>query len=737
MKKLISLLLALIMLLGVLTACGGSSASHPMSEQDPQAANHNPFPSPSPSFSIPEGLSGVDVIKLLLADERLGGKLIDNSENIFANGATTFRTLAARAQQNFNAPMVTVTEQEGEIPGMLSFDSDTGSTEITEFDELSRNFAEFESTTEVIVSNAKHAADMIDFVKKYIRILDTWVTNPHILGEELYLHVEENSETIFRRHSDNYTICHRYKNEQGDDVYELTNTSSIETIRFTYIAGKKYEMIHNMEEGQRYQGISANHDKGYWEIFDVIYDPNWIEYPFATSFIIMKDDICYRAGYSLREDSTVNYTVTSADRKVDLFLISENETTTMFDISLGAFDGYYGVVDLQPGNMGKLKLADGRIIGLDYTDFSFLNSPCVVGINGIYASESAFGQEGNLMITIMEGDSQTRRSLLLEILSAWGITCKYDMAQVFQSVDHAHSEFAVMRQYLKWNGHDVNTMEGLMAGVEVEKALFENLLSKYEAIKNAPVVQVDSEAAALLIQFPTIVEKVLGDASVTGLDIAIDSISLSVSDMLLFVKNEEYKIAFAMKSETGSLTHIEVETPAIAYDGADRLTVTAQDLTLRLPMLSPGEYTLVAYISTADGIRSSAPMEIGISTVSEAVTKEGNLQATVLAENGWLKVTYEETEDAIDVILRHEATSYETLYQLMAEIAFQYGIPSEDLIERFDPETKTATPLTGSEENIENGTYRIAYTVSNGETEQIGYLYVEYQLEEAAPVLEE
>ena len=750
MKKLISMILALTMLICVFACCdskndpdidslptestdgSGETSDNTEDTNDTDDTENNDDPITSPT--LPEGLSGIDAIKLLLADERLNGKLIEDGDSIFSGGEEALRELASRAKENLNVQMLTLSGGSSERlkPSALSSNvvnlGDT-SSEMTEFDELSRNYEEFESTTRVIVDQAERAADMIKFVKNYIRILDTWVENPAVQGEEVYLHVEENSETIFQRFADSFTICHRYKNELGEDVYEICTQSSFAMIRFTYVAGKKYEMIYRMQDGARYQGISANNNKGYWEVFDVIYDSNWVEYQFDTNFIIMKDDICYKAGYSLREDSNINYTITTADRKSDLMLIGERSDSTLFDIKLAGFEGYYGVVNIVPGNMGTLKLADGTLIESGALDISGLNDQYTAFVNAIYATESAFGREGSIMITINGEDSAVRRELLVEILASWGISCKYDMAHTFEAVDRAGSEFVMMRKYLKWNGHDVNTLEGLMAGVAVERALFDEFISKYDSIKDAPVVQIGTEAADLLVRFAPIVDITWEEISAKGLEVTVSDISLTVNDMLLFVENEEYKIAFAMKSldEDGGLTHIEVDTATALYDGADSLTVTAQNLTFMLPMLSPGDYTLVAYVATADGIRSSMYTELGITNISDGVVKEGNIQATVKAEDDLLKVTYIETPEAVAVIVRDEATPYAEFYELMAEIAFNYGIPSEDLIQKVDPETMEATALVGNEEDIESGIYMILYTSNSGENTEQGKLYVEYE----------
>ena len=146
--------------------------------------------------------------KILLAGERLGGKLINSDDGIFDNGVKTYTLLAERAAENFK------------LHKLSTVPLTSGSDIITEFDEVSRNYEDFAEATRIIIEQAERGADTIDFVKKNIRIVDAWVSYPES-HEEYYLHVEENSETIFRRSEDRLSVCYRYKDAEGNDVYEL------------------------------------------------------------------------------------------------------------------------------------------------------------------------------------------------------------------------------------------------------------------------------------------------------------------------------------------------------------------------------------------------------------------------------------------------------------------------------------------------------------------------------------
>jgi hypothetical protein len=598
------------------------------------------------------------------------------------------------------------------------------SNEFLEFDQFSRNYAEFEETTKMIIGQAERAADMIDYVKKYVRIVDTWVKMPGY-AEEVYLHVEENSETIYSRGNGRYTICHRYKNESGDDVYDLYDHNSFEDIRSTYIAGKKYELIHCMEKGGRYQGISAQNNKGYWEIFEIIYDSAWEDYSFDTGFIIMKDDICYRVGYSLREDyPSVIYKITSPDRTTDILTIDEGFFgTTSFELNLGAFDGYYGVIDIDDGNIGTLKLSDGTLINHNSRDV-YNDGEYSARVNAVYASVSAFGTEGSVLIFVDGEDSEKRREVLLALINEWGLECKFNINEIYAALDRANTEFVDMRKYLRWNGYDVNTVEGLMAGVDAEKAKFAVMKGRYEAVKDAKVVEIGSSEAELLISFAPITEAVFTGLTVDGMSLNVGKISLKVEDMMLFVADEDYTVALAMKSlEDGTLTHIDAEIPTVKYDGGASLTATAENLTVTLPMLSYGKYELVAYIKAADGIRSSSFVNAKVESVTgEEIKSDATVVKTEKNADGYLTVKYTESADiSVEVSLTAPVT-YEELYEALAEVVFAYGTPVDGAIYKLNGEGESL--LSGEETTIESGVYKMEYELVNGDKKISGSVYL-------------
>ena len=744
MKKIISLLVLLCLLLGALASCNFGSDENPpkqdggvtdnggSGEEDKRPGDkEDEGGKPEGITSIPDGMTGKDILKLLLANERLGGKIINDTDGIFKGGKETFARLKSEAIENLEASVLTV-QSSGGVPSLE--DAVIGellaqSNEFLEFDQLSRNYAEFEETTKTIIGQAERASDMIDYVKKYVRIVDTWVKMPGYT-EEIYLHVEENSETVYARSSDRYTVCHRYKNEAGDDVYELYDNGSFEDIRSTYIAGKKYELIRCLENGGRYQGISAQNNKGYWEIFEIIYDSAWADYSFDTGFIIMKDDICYRVGYSLRENyPVVVYKITSSDRTTDIFTIDEGfEGLTTFELNLGAFDGYYGVIDVDSGNMGKLKLADGTLI--DHTlESVYDENGYTASVGAVYATVSAFGTEGSVLIKVHGEDPEMRREVLATVIERWGLECKFDMAKTFEAIDRADAEFFGIRKYLKWNGHDVNTLGGLTAGVGVEVAKFSSAIARYEAVKDAKVVEIGTSEAELLISFAPITEASFNGAVSDGITVTFGKISLKAEDMMLFVKDEDYKIALAMKSlADGTLAHIDAEIPTVKYDGGASLTAAAENLTVTLPMLAYGEYELVAYIKAADGIRSTSFINVKVeSATGEEIKRDATIVKATKSANGYLSVEYIECVDISAEVMMTAPVTYEALYEAISEIVFAHGTPTDNVISKLDGEGESA--LTGDEALIEDGVYKMGYELVNGDKKISGSVYLTLTVE--------
>ena len=717
MKKITALLLMLALAIGILAGCN---------DPVPPAGEEPEIPG-AESPTIPEGLTGADVAKILLAGERLDGEMIDGS-GLFANGAEVFSNLAAEARRS-SAVFLDAGGSVGKVQ-LLS-----GVEIYDEFDLFSRNYAEFESTAGCIIEGAEYAASNIDYVKEHIRILDVWVSADYNENIRYFLHVEENSEIIIVENfeADRYQICRRYTNENGDDVYETYDSMNggMLTEYATYIQGKKYDFYMNdaNRSDEHCQGISANNDKGYWEILDFAYDPAWVESRFSSELITIKDDFCYSVFYDLRSGELNNYVITSADRGCDIAGISKyswsDDLYSRFSlqINLAAFSGYDYLTSGE-GNVGEMYMKNGKIVRIG--DFIVGDGDSYEAeITSVISTTSAFGREGYLMFNLAaKGSESNVRAAIITFLTDLGLTCKYDMNAVFLAYDRAKLEANNAIKYFYWNGYHIGNSEGATAAVEVARGKFAALRAEYEKVKDERTVKAGSTAAELLIKFAKVSPSV-GSAVYDNGKVTVTGVSLTIDDTILMVEGATYHVALALKSTGGNLLALAISESGTAYGEGDSFTVTADSITLDVPMLEE-EYLLVAYIASDEGIRSSTAEALKFSSVVGEPIKSGNTVLTAeKTASGELCLKYTKDYDAEISLAAEAPMSYAEFYELVADNAYSYGEPSTSLIEIVG-EGGTVTSMSGDEAVVESGYYRIAYSIENGEQSVSGYVYVTF-----------
>ena len=739
MKKLIALALLSALLLGSLVGCSNDSTT-PQDSLSSDDVIHQPYDPNTPHdpntppdgvisvTKIPDGMTGDDVAKLLLASQRLDGQII--SGGLFDDGVETFNHLASEAKKHASVTPLGTANKTNSVQNLNNVGK-----KYTEFPAFSRNYTEFGDTTDRIVSDAQMAADTIDFVKKHIRLLDVWVYEGEDDTWQYFLHVDENSETIITRMKDSseYRICQRYKNAEGDDVYEtMVVTSHGDANRATYIKGKRYEFSINITRDQRYQGITANYDKGYWEIVEFICDRTWPEgEQFSIELITMKEDICYSTMYDFRTGKPSAYSMTTPDKSCDIVTISvleggvPGETNTHMNFNLAAFEGYDYLI-AEEHNMAKMYLKDGRVVELG-TNVSADDGSYIASVNAVYASDSAWGSEGSVILQVVgAGEAQDCYGYAMDVLESWGLSCHYDMDVVYASFQRATLEMENAIKYTLWHGQHISSYQGLNDAIAVEIQKYTAMEEMYTQVKDVQTVSTGGEVYELLIQFAE-TSVTVENASYDNGILSLQNLSLTISDTLLMVDGSTYFVALAMQSaEDGSLVHLAMAEAGQTYSRSDSFTVTTNSMTLEIPVLEGEAYTLVAYIASLEGIRSTAAVAVPVAQVTGDAIKQGNtvMSATQTAE-GHLQMTYTKNYDAYITLAPEQGVDYAAFYELVASATYQYGEPSAQRIEVV-AEDGTATPMSGDESAVASGVYRLAYSVENGERSASGYVYVTF-----------
>ena len=758
MKKILCMLLTATLLLTVLMGCSKQS-EETTGAASPSGGTTRPSTTKPSGATVP--LSGIDAAKLLLAEERLNEQLLQNEGDIFENGSQVMHELVNRAITNLNAAVqpgnpgnrsifqgasatgsranTLQSAQAASTHGLLrdylgQEKQDIGNMEVvgeevvwTDLGEVSNSYEYFLNLTHNIVSEAERCADLIDFVKKNIRIVDTWV---QIGNQKYYLSVKENEEQLYNvstsRGEEDLILCRRYKNSSGKDVYEMyrCNGTSYET-RMTYIPGERYEFSEN-----RQQHFIATNTKGYWENY-VLGD---VGSHYNVSYLILKDDICYTFGL-LQEDNPVIH-ILSADRQTDLFTYAPYPDSTMLMLNLNGFVNIDKIVapaadvsfgpdhsyaNLLHSRNAQLYLTSGTILqeGQSYCDGH-------VRLNGMQVGAFSYGYGAELMLQLL-GTPEECLGYFRQFLSETGLACSRDLDTVLAGTEKSLRDSQAVFQYYQWNGHTVNTEEGIRQAIQVELDRYEAILAYYTAVKDAPSIRYDGDNMAQLepyMSFAPITENLSTNATLSGGQLLLESLTLTIEDVSLFVKDEPYHVVLALEDSAGAIIHLEQPLSGeTKYAQESTFSVTAANVQISLPTLAPGAYRVVAYIATAEGIRSSKVDAVAFANAEDAPLNLGDADLSGMVDaNGVLTLTYTQREDVWLSLESPTALTPEAFRQLLCEYAFQYGIPQEDGIAMLQADTYV--PLTGAETTIAPGTYRIPYTAENGSYQRRGYVYL-------------
>ena len=753
MKKLISLLLALVLCFGALVSCSDNDGDE----------------------SLPEGMSGKVAASLVLANERLSAQQLKNSENIFDGGVETLTALARQA----NASVASYTlVSDSKISAVALSDTTyeclDGSSVVVDGDvyrwqgfvDYSNSYDYFLNLTKGISSSAKVGAELIDNAKKFVRVVDKWV---ELDSTEIYLHVEENAEILLERNDIFIKICKRYKNSEGNTVYEIFQHEGSNSTRMVYIAGKKCEYSSVSDFGFNHNFLAEN-TKGFWEVVDVgRIDAGW----YNVSCMVAKDDICYDAYYSPADAENAAYvssiSVISADRSNDIMSVQLGEGEAFIELDLQAFGGYSYLEAICPPDKVSRPISgvsDGDIIRIDdvnTTGFQTNNSSrteLVLG-NGRKIKKGDFFADNTVRVDMLNvryfskepkegshvyingyapsislyvvGDSYDGiMQNLNAFLSETGLVPKYDMNYVKEGVLRAREELSQFTKYHEWNESPIYSRSDLDRGWENNMAKHEGFLALYDEVKDAQVIDIrDTDVYEMNIRFAPISSSLAESVSNDGLVISVDGLALSVTDTLLFVEGEKYTVNFALLPISGSdtgLIHLDAEGAALTeYALGDGFSLAA-DATLTLPVLAEGDYTLVAYISTHDGIRSSGYARVAFTAVNGYVHDDGRKNA-IITEDGQggfiFRIT---TVDDVKIALPEgEAFTAQTLRDLLSDRIYEFAFVAEGASLEVADENGNFAPVSDGSAPLESGVFRLKYSLENGTSSKEGYVTAIYE----------
>ena len=739
MKKLFILFLLIFCLVPVITGCSG-----------PQSGDEDD------NNQVLEVKNGTEVAKILLANERLDEKVLEQSGTLFTDGKKAMARIIDQTKQylkrNAGRPNETYTEVDGDT---IKWYNDVDYSNFMSF---------FESYAVNIEASAQRSADLIDYAKKYIRVVNKWVDEGF---QEYFLVVNENSEIIINRDKDQFiNLCKRYTDENGNSVYEMLQGKTTETLtRMKYIPNLLYEFViqfGNDESSKMY--LNADKSKGYWTIFcsNAIQgytdsDGKRIE-NFDPTLVALKDESNYKLNYHIDTNGKGEINVIdiiSTDSKTDLISLGVNHME-FFNTGIKGLDHIEitapkdKIGDFDPDSREKLYVYEQNNIndkGENYKIYSTsgYKSATAVLENGMTLTEEDVLLDGKVTVgrinvsyvagcdsygtiplrtTAKNYDEQFE--ILEQFLKETGITFRRDFDDVINGLKYALKDVKSFGDYFTWNGYHLNDMDSVKKAIQLENEKTEQLKSLYNQVKDIEVIDIaDQEKYNANIHFSNIIITNPGTITNNGFTVSIKDFSVKVEDTLLFVDQEMYKVVFALLNKEGNLISFlnEADLTTQYIKGNELVLTQTKDITIE--MLEAGEYTLVAYVALAsEGIRVTNYQKVS-AEITEFARNEQGFKNTIKSNANKELVIISE----IDYNLYYEfenQVSYKDLLEFMGQAAYDHGMIDELTIEMLDGENWIIVEGSSGEENakmLEQGQYRMKYIV-NSENQKEAYVFV-------------
>lgn len=609
MKKTVALLLAALLLSGALAGCKKNTASPP--KEDPGVGGsviHE-------SVELPEGMSGIDAAKLILADERLNSKLFQDTDNLLDGGAVVFENLYTLAEQNMvkygssaqnvdllstqitntggafslsalsdlgNVPHITpLAARKQALSNGSALEIDGNVYRWSNFAEYSNSYDYFLNLTNNVKNSAMIGAMLIDNTKKYVRVVDTWVK---IDNTEYYLHVEDNTEIIYCRGEYGLELCRRYKRGDGVNVYEMYQRNTENgSMRMVYIPGEKYEYSY-MVDGFDHN-FTAENTKGFWEVVDV----GRTEEGYNVSCMVLKDDICYNSFYNPDTQQIHTLKIISSDRKTDVLSVMDYEGGADIVLPLQGFRGvdHVEIMTDKVVDLGADHWSDGDFVYRyqvpsnpkqeEHTVYFAMTGGCtavlkngmslksgdtflderirVGSVNVEHVSMEGYddGYISTVTLNIRGETHEDRMKTLEEFFVLSGLECRRDFETVKTGILRAYTELSQMTKYHPWNESPIVAVETLNAGYENNLAKHQAFRDMFTVIENAEVIDFEDKAAMdLKIRFAPITAQTSADVRNDGLTVSVTDLELAVEDTMLFVVGESYQVNFAIAPTVGN-----------------------------------------------------------------------------------------------------------------------------------------------------------------------------------------
>lgn len=625
MKKVISLILVVTMMLGMVSILSGCK--------------------------IVKG--GTEAAKLLLANERLDAEILSGDIDLGFGGFLNTSSV----------------ETEVSLPKIYA----DGSGKTSKY--TWSNFAidnEVASQFESFVLNTQHyasiASEDIDNMKQRVGIVDKWV---QVGLEKHMLRVFESRDMLLVDGEwDQDDVIYRYTDENANNVYEMYSFINYDDGtsgkgKFLCIPGQRYE-TYNIHSGGMCDYFMMENTRGYWMITRFGYAPREngiVDASFTT--MIIKDGLGCAAYVSLSngehselsEPCSSMFTVVDMENGCELITAMTSGGRYSFNVPLAAISSGLVSVGGDEAHVDEDGIVFSGVLNVINT------------VKGSYESDHRseddiyfsggdvnydYGKEnysGNLNFkTPMDTEEVPLRSALTQLvdyLGYVGLTLRGDVDTMVNGINHASLIGEEFGSIFEWNGYKMSSPENFTLANDVLLDEIDAAKADYDEAKDFGTAVIRQRLDGS-VEFADLGILAMGENNYSDGTVSLSGIGTQLNDTTLLESGKEYtlKVALALCDENGNPSSVNI----VPLEGGNGEKTRFNDGGIALSAsgsyavpknLIEGDYALVVYGASADsGIRVTEMIKIGaFSTYNEALESTA-MDITVLNVADTLHVKY-------------------------------------------------------------------------------------------------
>ncbi len=751
-KKLISILLSVILSLAVLFGCGDNDAEKQQKDY----------------------LKGLEAAKLLLANTRLDENFALNSFNFF-NENNENETFSERIHLTSNKP---------------DFENDGVEGRWNNFPDASTELQAVNATISNLENTALLFANTINEIKRYVGVTNVWVP----INQKAMLIVEENAEVLLKEYNETeYIVGRRYINSDGFNEYKFVETYDYGIVGTTFVPGRYYESMYQHVDGFTDWFIIEN-SRGYWNFlrgssFDYEGDDNDC---YQISNAILMGDFCikflvryYKNGKFVKN----HVSVTTSDMLNDVLFFNFNynndDLINGFKINANAVTGI-GYFATPVSNVKQAKYREDLIVPIPNNfynvslttknglkiepDAEIIENVSYEGAEIDYVLSASNLEDLNVYKGIMDFHLENNINVdelmptIIETLNQIGLSLKYDVNKLTETVSIVNSMIDNFNAYYKWNDLHLNNYQTIdkiynnvypESWLEFTKVYHENKDNEYYTEEQLKEIK-ELNPNAKFTKFNSFVD---GQVILENNVITIENASATIKDLTYFDHDKNYALRYgiakvvsaekvSLASNKGGINLI-ASAENIKLDDVWFLPIHTQNETLttctsdnlisgtplnfsasvsfNLPEYLPqGEYVFVSYIAEeSEGIRLTEfkPVNFENAKKSEISSELGKY----VAEKGEDGKLYFDSETKLDIEVTLQTPqfsyTYEEVYKLLASKFLEVGqIESASQLEVFNT-TLNAYEKVSNSHVFTNEKVRIKFIRKTPIGNEVAYAY--------------